>query len=196
MIDLRDIRVAFGGRRVLDGLDLHVARGEILAVIGPNGSGKTSLLDIVSGDLAGEGERHVDGTIGRVFQDDDLFPSLTVSETLSAAGADPSLLNHFGLKSHANSWPYELSTGIRRVVDIAVATSRRPDVLLLDEPSAGLARPEVDNLAGVIREWRDDTTGAVLLVEHDLDLVTAVADLVLELRDGRLEELDRPQGQN
>lgn len=196
MIDLREIRVSFGGRRVLDGLDLHVARGEIVAVVGPNGSGKTSLLDVVFGELTAEGHRRVAGTIGRVFQDDDLFPSLTVSETFSAADADPALLDRFGLKSHANSWPSELSTGIRRVVEIALATSQRPDVLLLDEPSAGLARPEVDNLAGVIRKWRDDTNGAVLLVEHDVDLVTAVGERVLELKDGRLAELDRPQGQD
>ncbi|MBW3536956.1 MAG: ATP-binding cassette domain-containing protein [Actinobacteria bacterium] len=191
MIDLRNVRLAFGGRSVLDGLDLNVARGEIVAVVGPNGSGKTSLLDVVSGELAAAGERRVEGSVGRVFQDHELFPSLTVSETFSAAGADPALLERFGLKSHADRWPSELSTGIRRVVEIALATSRRPDVLLLDEPSAGLARPEVDNLADVIRAWRDDTNGAVLLVEHDLELVTAVSDRVLELSAGRLEESDR-----
>lgn len=191
MIDLRHVRLGLGGRPVLDGLDLHVGPGQVVAVIGPNGSGKTSLLDVVSGEVDAAGVRRVAGSVGRVFQDDELFPSLTVSETFSAAGADPALLEKFGLESHADSWPSELSTGIRRVVEIALATSRRPDVLLLDEPSAGLARAEVDNLAGVIRRWRDDTKGAVLLVEHDLSLVTAVADRVLELRDGRLEASGR-----
>lgn len=186
MIDLKDVRLAFGDRRVLDGLELHVEPGEIVAVVGPNGSGKTSLLDVACGDLPAGGTRHVGGKTARAFQDDALFPSLTVAESLSAAGAPAETLSRFGLESHANRWPGELSTGIRRVVEIAIATARHPDVLLLDEPSAGLARAEIDNLAGVIRRWRDDARGSVLLVEHDRDLVAAVADRVLELRDGRL----------
>lgn len=186
MIDLKDVSVTFGSRRVLNGVELHVARGEIVAVVGPNGSGKTSLLDVASGDLASEGTRHVGGRIGRAFQDDELFPSLTVAESLSAARAERLTLSRFGLESHADRWPHELSTGIRRVVEIAIATARQPEVLLLDEPSTGLARSEVDNLAGLIRRWRNDSQGSVLLVEHDRDLVAAVADRVLELRDGRL----------
>lgn len=186
MIDLKDIRLAFAGRQVLDGLELHVEPGEIVAVVGPNGSGKTSLLDVAAGQVGASGSRHVGGRIGRAFQDDELFPSLTVAEALSAAESPASTLTRFGLESHADRWPAELSTGIRRVVEIALATARSPEILLLDEPSAGLARAEVDNLAGVIRAWRDETRGSVLLVEHDRELVTAVADRVLELRDGRL----------
>ena len=191
-LDLKDVRLAFDGRRVLDDLDLHVEPGEIVAVVGPNGSGKTSLLDVAAGELSAAGSRHVGGRIGRAFQDDDLFPSLTVGESLSAAGADQTALRRFGLDSHADRWPSELSTGIRRVVEIALATARQPEILLLDEPSAGLARAEVENLGGVIRAWRDETRGSVLLVEHDRDLVDAVADRVLELRDGRLHALTAP----
>ncbi|HUR49978.1 MAG TPA: MFS transporter [Acidimicrobiales bacterium] len=189
MIDLKDVTVVFGDRRVLDEVELHVEPGEIVAVVGPNGSGKTSLLDVAAGELAAAGTRHVGGRIGRGFQDDDLFPSLTVAESLSAAGAEPGMLSQFGLEAHADRWPNELSTGIRRVVEIAIATAARPEILLLDEPSAGLARAEVDNLAGVIRKWRDESRGSVLLVEHDRDLVAAVADRALELRDGRLHEI-------
>ena len=192
MIDLTDVRLEFDGRRVLEGLELHVEPGEIVAVVGPNGSGKTSLLDIAAGGLSAGGLRHLGGRIGRAFQDDDLFPSLTVGESLSAAGAGHGTLARFGLDSHADRWPSELSTGIRRVVEIALATARQPEILLLDEPSAGLARAEVENLAGVIRGWRDETRGSVLLVEHDRDLVDAVADRVLELRDGRLHPIVDP----
>ena len=186
MIDLKDVHLAFAGRRVLEGLELHVEPGEIVAVVGPNGSGKTSLLDVAAGQVTAAGSRHVGGRIGRAFQDDELFPSLTVAESLSAADSPSSTLTRFGLESHADRWPSELSTGIRRVVEIALATAQRPEILLLDEPSAGLARPEVENLAGVIRSWRDETRGAVLLVEHDRDLVTAVADRVLEQAAKRL----------
>ena len=196
MIDLRSIRLAFDGRVVLDDVDLHVRAGEIVAVVGPNGSGKTSLLDVTAGDITTGGDRRIDGAIGRAFQDDDLFPSLTVAEALSAAGAGAPALGRFGLESHADRWPAELSTGIRRVVEIALATARQPEVLLLDEPSAGLARAEVDNLAGVIRGWRDETGGAVLLVEHDIDLVSAVADRVLHLREGNLVALEEPHEAN
>lgn len=192
MIDLKDVRLEFDGRRVLDDLELHVEPGEIVAVVGPNGSGKTSLLDIAAGELASGGVRHVAGRIGRAFQDDELFPSLTVGESLSAAGAGEETLTRFGLGSHADRWPSELSTGIRRVVEIALATARQPEILLLDEPSAGLARAEVDNLGEVIRGWRNDTRGSVLLVEHDRDLVDAVADRILEIRDGRLRAIAEP----
>lgn len=192
MIDLKDVRLEFDGRRVLDDLELHVEPGEIVAVVGPNGSGKTSLLDIAAGELSAAGLRHVAGRVGRAFQDDELFPSLTVAESLSAAGAKADALGRFGLGAHADRWPSELSTGIRRVVEIALATASQPQVLLLDEPSAGLARGEVDNLGGVIRAWRDETRGSVLLVEHDQDLVEAVADRVMELRDGRLHAV--PEG--
>lgn len=195
MIDLRSIRLDFAGRRVLDDLELHVGPGEIVAVVGPNGSGKTSLLDVVCGDVPAAGERRVGGRIGRAFQDDELFPSLTVAESLSAAGAEPATLHRFGLDSHADRWPSELSTGIRRVVEMALATARHPEILLLDEPSAGLARAEVENLGELIRRWRDETHGSVLLVEHDRELVDAVADRVLELREGRLHPVSpRPAG--
>lgn len=186
MIDLKELRAGYGERAILRGADLRVAPREIVAVVGANGSGKTTLLDAAAGLLPVQGIRRVEGEVGRAFQDDALFPSLTVREALSAAGADAGTLARFGLEPYAGLFPHELSTGMRRVVEIVLATARQPAVLMLDEPSAGLARAEVVNLAEVIRRWRDETGGSVLLVEHDRALVDAVADRVVELRDGRL----------
>ncbi len=189
MIDLKELRAAYEGREILAGADLRVGAREIVAVVGANGSGKTTLLDAVGGFIPARGIRRVEGRVGRSFQDDELFPSLTVREAVSAAGGGDELLERFGLVDHADRWPHELSTGIRRVVEIALVTAHQPDVLMLDEPSAGLARAEVANLARVIRRWRDETGGSVLLVEHDRSLVEAVADRVVELTAGRLGPL-------
>jgi MFS transporter, BCD family, chlorophyll transporter len=186
MIELKELRAGYGDHEVVAGADLKVAAGEIVAVIGANGSGKTTLLDAASGYLPVSGIRRMKGRVGRAFQDDELFPSLTVREAIDAAGGDDTHLARFGLVDHADRWPHELSTGIRRVVEIALVTAQQPDLLLLDEPSAGLAAAEVVNLAEVIRRWRDESGGAVLMVEHDTGLVKAVADRVLELRNGRL----------
>ena len=189
MIDLKELRAGYEGREILAGADLRVGPREIVAVVGANGSGKTTLLDAAAGFIPATGIRRVEGRVGRSFQDDELFPSLTVRESLSAAGGGEDLLERFGLSDHADRWPHELSTGIRRVVEIALVTATSPDVLMLDEPSAGLARSEVANLAEVIRRWRDETGGSVLLVEHDRAMVEAVADRVVELTGGRLGPL-------
>ena len=73
---------------------------------------------------------------------------------------------------------------MRRILDLAIATCLRPTVLLLDEPSSGLAQQEIAHLARLIRAWRDESGAAVVLVEHDLSLVKSVADEVVVLRDG------------
>jgi BCD family chlorophyll transporter-like MFS transporter len=116
--------------------------------------------------------------------------TLTVAEmcdiaTNSHADAD-ALMERFGLAPHATSFVAELSTGMRRILDLAMATVGDPDVLLLDEPASGLAVAEVELLAELLTQWRDDTGGSILLVEHDPPLVRRVADEVIVLDAGRV----------
>jgi len=194
-----DVSVQIGPHRLLDGVSLAVDAGKIVCVVGPNGAGKTTLLDAVCGLVPAEGTVVVGNangsgqdahSIGRAFQGSPLPATLTVAEcaavvTGSRQGADE-LMARFGLSPHAGSFVSELSTGMRRILDLAVATAKSPSLLILDEPSSGLAASEVEHLATLIKRWRDASGAGVLVVEHDAALVQAVADEVIVLNEGRI----------
>jgi ABC-type branched-subunit amino acid transport system ATPase component len=98
-----------------------------------------------------------------------------------------------GLANFADLFVSELSTGTRRLVDLACALAHEPTALLLDEPSSGIAQRETEALAPVLRRIRDATGAGVLLIEHDLPLVTSVADEMLALHLGRVVVRGRPE---
>jgi ABC-type branched-subunit amino acid transport system ATPase component/ABC-type branched-subunit amino acid transport system permease subunit len=142
--------------------------------------------------------------LGRVFQDARLFPSMTVRETLAVAlerhadVRDPmacilglgaavksereiaervdDLLDLLNLRHYADSFTSELSTGTRRIVELGCAVAHRPSVLLLDEPSSGLAQRETEALAGVLLDLRDKTGASLIVIEHDIPLLTQISD--------------------
>jgi branched-chain amino acid transport system ATP-binding protein len=158
--------------------------------------------------------------LGRSFQDARLFPSLTVTEAVSLSLErrleirDPvaaaiglravarsegwvsrrasEIIDLMGLANFADLFVSELSTGTRRLVDLACALAHEPTALLLDEPSSGIAQRETEALAPVLRRIRDATGAGVLLIEHDLPLVTSVADEMLALHLGRVVARGRP----
>jgi ABC-type branched-subunit amino acid transport system ATPase component/ABC-type branched-subunit amino acid transport system permease subunit len=152
--------------------------------------------------------------LGRSFQDARLFPSMTVEETLATAFErhtpvrDPflalwwtsaveqservvadraaALLADMGLETYRDRFISELSTGVRRIVELACALAHRPDVLLLDEPAAGVAHQEVAGLGKVLRSLSEETGMAVLVIEHDVPLVAGVADRLVCLHLGEV----------
>jgi branched-chain amino acid transport system permease protein len=152
--------------------------------------------------------------LGRSFQDARLFPALTVSEALAVACEDlvavrdpiaaalhlpavarseaetgarvDELLERFGLTARRDTFVRELSTGTRRVLDLACVFAPNPRVLLLDEPSAGLARSEADELAPVLLRIRADLGTTLVVIEHDLALLQSVSDRLLALDVGRV----------
>jgi ABC-type branched-subunit amino acid transport system ATPase component len=156
----------------------------------------------------------VDLGLGRSFQDARLFPSMTVRETLAVAhhrhlsqrGAlsavlrvpdqriEEHLLNQrvdelielLGLERHGDAFVSELSTGSRRIVDLGCALAVRPAVLLLDEPSSGIAQREAEALDPLLRAIRDETGTALVVIEHDMPLVTGIADRLVALDLGRV----------
>ena len=201
-LKIDDVHVSIGEHRLLDGIDLEIAAGKIVCVVGPNGAGKTTLLDAICGLVPTTGSIQIVGadgvssagrnpkTIGRAFQGSPLPATLTVAEVAvvvagSRDGADE-LMGRFGLVPHASSFVSELSTGMKRILDLAVATAHRPALLILDEPSSGLAVAEIEHLAALIKRWRDVSNAAILVVEHDAALVQAIADEVVVLNDGRV----------
>jgi branched-chain amino acid transport system ATP-binding protein len=159
-------------------------------------------------------ERRARAGLGRSFQDARLFPALTVAETVAVAlelqvpVRDPvaaamhlpevarsetwvkrrvdELLIALGLDSMADRFIDELSTGTRRVVDLACLLGQQPRVVLLDEPSAGIAQREAEALAPLLRRLRDDTGTSLVVIEHDLRLLSSIADRLLALDLGRV----------
>lgn len=158
--------------------------------------------------------------LGRSFQDGRLFPSLTASECISIALARhvpipgplsamtggltarssarhanervDEIIAVMGLEPYQDMFVRELSTGTRRLVDLGCAIAHDPRVLLLDEPSSGIAQREVEALGPLIRTIRDRTACTMLLIEHDIPLVTEVSDELLVLETGRILSRGKP----
>lgn len=206
-LEVRDLVVRLGGNTIIDGLDFSTRRSEIVCIIGPNGAGKSTLLNTLSGQLSATSgtisfrNRNIEGlspdkraTLGlaRTFQVPSLFPELSVSEHLALArqegSADAFLPARYRLieERRGDVTVEKLSLGDRRLLEISMALYMRPDVLLLDEPAAGLARHESELLVKDLKEMRDSTGCAVICVEHDMELVRTLADRVVCLHQGRV----------
>lgn len=227
-LEVRDLVVAFGGLRAVDGVSLDVAPGGLVGLIGPNGSGKTTLLDAVSGIVAPESgavmlddvdlsdylpeERAALGVV-RSFQECRLFPELSVEDTLlvtedarRAAGvlsttlwlpparhrerakrqAVDGAIASFGLERFRHHQIRQLSTGTRRVVDLASIVLAHPRLLLLDEPTAGIAQREAEAFIPLLRRLQEVTESTVLIVEHDVPLVFELCATVVVMQAGRV----------
>jgi branched-chain amino acid transport system ATP-binding protein len=204
------IRKHFGGFVVLSGVSLSVDRGQILGVAGPNGAGKTTLFDILSGyvkqdagrvELSGHDVTHVPAFsrarrgLGRTFQSPLVPAALTVGETLDAARSAwsprPSA-EELGkaradvrLRAEDRQICGELDTLDRRKLLLACLLIRRPTVLMLDEPCSGLMQDEIDEIDQIIRGIRDETEASVIVVEHRLELLEAIAERVAVLDEGK-----------
>jgi ABC-type branched-subunit amino acid transport system ATPase component len=203
----------FGGIAALDGVDLEVAEGEILGLIGPNGSGKTTMVNCVSGVLGIDGGdvvlggRNLSGAsrtrraragIARTFQSPRLFTELSVRENVevgvAAAARDRAaarrrvdgLLDRLGLAELSRAVVTSLPYGYQRRVEIARALVAGPLVLLLDEPAAGLNDLETAELRALLLELRDEHRYAVVVIDHDMSLILNVSDRVQVLDEGRV----------
>ena len=226
-LELVAVTRRFGGINAVDQVSLSVAPGEIVGLIGQNGAGKTTILDLISGFQPLDGGRillnghdlsHLSAAqrarhgLGRTFQGGRLFSGLTVAETVavsldrSVAVKDPinaalrlpaahdsevavgrrvrQLLELFGLMDYRDSFTSELSTGTRRIVELACVVGHQPSVLLLDEPAGGVAQKEVEQLGALLGRIRSELGCAMLVIEHDMPLVAGLADRLVALETG------------
>lgn len=213
ILEVKGLAKHFGGLRAVDGIDLAVAAGSVHALIGPNGSGKTTTLNLLSGiyrPTAGSirlGGRDVAGLaphllaaagIGRTFQNIRLFHSLTAFENVligsfrEGSGLDAparreramAALGFVGMVARAHDVVAGLPYGHQRLVEIARALAANPTLLLLDEPAAGLNLTEKQNLVALLRRLRGHGL-TIFLIEHDMDLVEQVSDRITVLNFGR-----------
>ena len=187
LVRLSGVHVRLGGRRVLDGVDLAVAPGEIVTIVGPNGSGKTTLLRAVLGAVrpgAGRVERIPGLRLGYVPQTLAVDPTLpmTVARFLALPerrGEAAEALARAGAAGLGDRQLADLSGGQRQRVLLARALLGDPQLLVLDEPTAGLDQPGAAAFYRRIEALRDEAGCAVLMVSHDLHVVMSASDRVV-----------------
>jgi phospholipid/cholesterol/gamma-HCH transport system ATP-binding protein len=217
VIRIRDLRTQFGANVIHDGLDLDVARGEVMGIVGGSGTGKSVLLRTILGlnapaagqieifdqEVTGatdEERRAVQRRVGVLFQDGALFSSLTVAQNIEVPLAEhtslsPELrseiadvkINLVGLPlDAANKYPSELSGGMRKRAGLARALALDPEILFLDEPTAGLDPIGAARFDELIGELRDALGLTVVMITHDLDSLNAICDRIAVLLDKRI----------
>jgi branched-chain amino acid transport system ATP-binding protein len=198
----------FGGFYALDGLSFHVSSGEILGLVGPNGSGKTTAINVISGLYAPDGgEVALDGAsigavashrlvhrgINRTFQIPKPFLSLTVRQNVevalayggaAAAPAMADLLDEYRLSEVADRPAADLNNAQQKMLDLVRALATRPRLLLLDELAAGLNPAELDWIAERIKALAQGGM-AIIVVEHLMGFIEHITDRVIVLNAGK-----------
>ena len=214
MIKLKNITKSFGSLQVLKGIDLDIAQGEIVSIVGPSGAGKTTLLQIIGTlDSADSGSVVINGTdistlsqkalarfrnqqIGFVFQFHQLLPEFTALENVMIpaliAGRSQGearkraleLLDFMGLADRATHKPAELSGGEKQRVAVARALMNKPAVVLADEPSGSLDSANKAELHALFFRLRDEMGQTFVIVTHDEELARTT-DRTIQMKDGK-----------
>jgi branched-chain amino acid transport system ATP-binding protein len=204
----------FGGLRAVDGVDFALMPGEIRAIIGPNGAGKTTFVSLLSGRIepsAGmilfdgadittmPAYRRVRLGVAYTFQITSVFANLTafdnvalpVQRTLTDGRSKGQVktgvmaaLQRTGLADRAGTPAGQLSYGHQRLLEVAMGLALKPRLLILDEPTQGLADSEIDNFVSLVREIAKDAT--VLLIEHNMPAVMQLADRITVFNSGKI----------
>lgn len=217
MIKVRNIRKSFGSLDVLKGIDLDIAQGEVVCIVGASGAGKTTLLQIMGTlDKADSGTIEIDGVdvsklgqkelshfrnqkIGFVFQFHQLLPEFTALENIMIpafiAGTSKSearkraeeLLAFMGLSDRANHKPNELSGGEKQRVAVARALMNHPAVIMADEPSGSLDSQHKEELHRLFFELRDKMGQTFVIVTHDETLAT-LSNRTIHMKDGLIQK--------
>jgi branched-chain amino acid transport system ATP-binding protein len=212
LLAVNDVSKSFGGLRVLTNVSTDINSGEIIGLIGPNGAGKSTLFNIITGiyvPTSGSiqlGKQELVGLpphricrmgISRTFQLVKVFSSLTAFDNVRVGALfgrgscsersllEPSkCLDMVGLSDQADRYPTQLTFSDRRRLEVARALAANPDLLLLDEPLAGLTDAETQTMTRVIGKIRDETGMSVFWIEHQMEAVFKLCDKIVVLDFG------------
>jgi branched-chain amino acid transport system ATP-binding protein len=212
------LTLRIGSVPIVDDISLSVAQGEFLVLIGPNGAGKTTLLNLLSGVMrASDGRiflRDRDVTalpvhararlgLGRTFQTSSVFDSLSALENVrvaaeahargSGVARAQAALHDVGLSSRAGAPASALSHGEKRKLDLAILIATDADIVLLDEPTAGMAVEDVPEIVALLRRIHRERGSTVVMVEHRLDLIEDLAERMAVMHHGALLAVDTPE---
>lgn len=213
---LKSVSKIFGGRKVVDSVDLEIAAGEFIVFLGPSGCGKTTTLRMIAGFVdPSEGQVLIDGTdvtflpprkrgLGMVFQNYALFPTMTVAENigfgLRQRGVDKrrtaarveELLAMIHLEGKAKSYPDELSGGQQQRVALARALAFSPQMLLMDEPLGALDLKLREALQQELLRIQRSLSITTILVTHDQHEAMSLADRIVIMADGQVQQIGTP----
>jgi phospholipid/cholesterol/gamma-HCH transport system ATP-binding protein len=222
IIEVRDLHFARGTRKIFDGLNVDIKRGQVTAIMGPSGTGKTTLLRLITRQLRPDSGRIlIDGVdiahlsksdlyqlrkrFGMLFQNGALLTDLTVFENVAFplrehTNLSNRLIRHVvltklhavGLRGAADMMPGELSGGMARRVALARAMATDPDILIYDEPFVGLDPISMGVIVRLVRRMNDALDITSIVVSHDVDEISTVSDRSFLISDGRVAASGSP----
>lgn len=218
LLEARGLSLAFGGVRAVDQVDFTLEKGEIHALIGPNGAGKTSFVGLLSGRMqpvqgavllegrditALSPQERVKLGIGYTFQVTSIFPQLSIFDNVALAlqggrlkprdlqAEVTAILTRVGLLVDPKGIAAELSYGHQRQLELAMGLALGPRVLILDEPTQGLASGEIAHFIGLVKSLVPEIT--VLMIEHNMEVVMQLATRITVLSAGRVLASGSPE---
>lgn len=221
LLQVQGLKKHFGKLKVLDGIDIDIHKGEVVAVIGPSGSGKSTFIRCLNrleeptdGKVIFEGNQintkhanidQIRQKIGMVFQNFNLFRNMTILQNITASPINVKhipkeqaeanalrLLERVGLKDKAQEYPVRLSGGQQQRVAIARALAMEPDILLFDEPTSALDPEMVGEVLAVMKELAEDGM-TMVVVTHEMGFAREVSDRVIFIDKGIIQEENEPK---
>lgn len=221
LLQVQGLKKHFGKLKVLDGIDIDIHKGEVVAVIGPSGSGKSTFIRCLNrleeptdGKVIFEGKQintkhanidQIRQKIGMVFQNFNLFRNMTILQNITASPINVKhipkeqaeanalrLLERVGLKDKAQEYPVRLSGGQQQRVAIARALAMEPDILLFDEPTSALDPEMVGEVLAVMKELAEDGM-TMVVVTHEMGFAREVSDRVIFIDKGIIQEENEPK---
>jgi ABC-type polar amino acid transport system ATPase subunit len=220
-IEIRDVEKSFGPLKVLRGVALAVAKGEVMVLCGPSGCGKSTLLRCLNGlEAVDRGEilyderpagasrsrfRRLDPSIGMVFQSFNLFPHLTIAQNLilapmlvhkmsrqRALERAERLLQRVGIAEKIDAYPWTLSGGQQQRAAIARALCMEPSIMLFDEPTSALDPEMINEVLDVMKDLARERM-TMIVVTHEMGFAREVADRIAFMDAGQIVEVDSPE---
>ena len=206
ILEMKNIVKDYSGFKAVDNVDFSMHKGEIVAIIGPSRSGKSTLLRCINGlNSITSGEIELKGTTGMVFQHFNLFPHMTCIENITYAPIKVkkekkedayanarNLLKMVGLENKADVYPAHLSGGQKQRIAIARALAMKPDIMLFDEPTSALDPEITGEVLNVMKLLAKEHT-TMIVVTHEMGFAKEVADRVIFMDGGRIVEQGPPK---